>query len=88
MVLTSTAHTGQARGCAGASYCPALGHCRNHVKGICFTGMFEANGAGTALSHAQVFARGRYPVGRFNLGGANLNAPDARSHQERQKGGE
>jgi catalase len=57
---------------------PALGHRRNHVKGICFTGMFEANGAGTALSHAQVFARGRYPVvGRFNLGGANLNAPDA-----------
>jgi catalase len=56
---------------------PALGHRRNHVKGICFTGMFEANGAGTALSHARVLARGRYPVvGRFNLAGANLNAPD------------
>ena len=28
---------------------PALGHRRNHAKGICFTGVFEANGAGTAL---------------------------------------
>ena len=48
---------------------PALGHRRNHAKGICFTGIFEANGAGSALSHAQVFDRGQYPaVGRFNLG--------------------
>jgi catalase len=39
-----------------------LGHRRNHAKGICFTGVFEANGAGTALSHAQVFTRGQYPV--------------------------
>src|SRR5215813_11295026 len=55
-----------------------LGHRRNHAKGICFTGVFEANGAGTALSHAQVFTRGQYPVvGRFNLGTADLNAPDA-----------
>jgi catalase len=55
-----------------------LGHRRNHAKGICFTGVFEANGAGTALSHAQVFTRGRYPVlGRFNLATANPNAPDA-----------
>src|SRR5215831_1487560 len=54
-----------------------LGHRRNHAKGICFTGVFEANGAGTALSHAQVFTRGQYPVvGRFNLGTADLNAPD------------
>lgn len=37
---------------------PALGHRRNHAKGICFTGTFDANGAGTALSHAQVFVRG------------------------------
>jgi catalase len=57
---------------------PALGHRRNHAKGICFTGMFEANGAGAALSHAQVFARGQYPaVGRFNLGTPDPNAPDA-----------
>jgi catalase len=55
-----------------------LGHRRNHAKGICFTGTFEANGAGSALSYAQVFARGQYPaLGRFNLGSADPNAPDA-----------
>jgi len=55
-----------------------LGHRRNHAKGICFTGVFEANGAGSALSHAEVFARGQYPaLGRFNLGTADPNAPDA-----------
>jgi catalase len=57
---------------------PSLGHRRNHAKGICFTGEFEANGAGSELSKAQVFARGRYPVlGRFNLATADANAPDA-----------
>jgi catalase len=57
---------------------PALGHRRNHAKGICFTGVFEANGAGSELSRAQVFARGQYPVlGRFNLATADANAPDA-----------
>jgi catalase len=56
----------------------ALGHRRNHVKGICFTGMFEANGAGTALSRAEVFTRGQYPaLGRFNVGTADIKAPDA-----------
>jgi catalase len=56
----------------------ALGHRRNHAKGICFTGMFAANGAGSMLSKAQVFARGQYPVlGRFNLATADPNAPDA-----------
>jgi catalase len=55
-----------------------LGHRRNHAKGICFTGVFEANGAGTALSYAQVFTRAQYPaLGRFNLGTADPNAPDA-----------
>jgi catalase len=55
-----------------------LGHRRNHAKGICFTGTFEANGAGSALSRAQVFVRGQYPaLGRFNLGTADPNAPDA-----------
>lgn len=57
---------------------PALGHRRNHAKGVCFTGQFEANGAGTALSRAQVFTRGEYPVvGRFNLGTPNPSAPDS-----------
>jgi catalase len=57
---------------------PPLGHRRNHAKGICFTGIFESNGAGSALSKAQVFSRGEYPVlGRFNLGTPNPNAADA-----------
>jgi catalase len=57
---------------------PSLGHRRNHAKGICFTGVFEANGAGAALSRATVFARGRYPaLGRFNLATADANARDA-----------
>jgi catalase len=57
---------------------PSLGHRRNHAKGICFTGVFDANGAGSELSRAQVFARGQYPVlGRFNLATADANAPDA-----------
>src|ERR1700761_3099026 len=57
---------------------PALGHRRNHAKGICFTGTFDANGQGTALSRAQVFVRGQYPVlGRFNLATADPNAADA-----------
>src|SRR6267378_4137527 len=57
----------------------ALGHRRNHAKGICFTGVFEANGAGSELSHAQVFVKGQYPViGRFNLGTPNPNADDSK----------
>lgn len=57
---------------------PALGHRRNHAKGICFTGTFEANGAGSALSKATVFVPGQYPVvGRFNLATADPNAADA-----------
>jgi catalase len=57
---------------------PALGHRRNHAKGICFTGTFEANGAGSELSKATVFERGQYPVvGRFNLATADPNAADA-----------
>src|ERR1700739_2062232 len=58
---------------------PALGRRRNHVKGVCFTGTFDATGAGTALSKAAMFVRGRYPViGRFNLGSANLSEPDGK----------
>lgn len=55
----------------------APGHRANHAKGICFTGTFEANGAGAALSRAAVFVRGSYSVvGRFNLGTPNPNATD------------
>ena len=55
-----------------------LGHRRNHAKGVCFTGIFEANGAGSELSKAQAFAQGKYPVlGRFNLGTPDPNAADA-----------
>jgi catalase len=54
------------------------GHRRNHAKGICFTGVFEANGNGVPLSRAGVFAQGRYPaLGRFNLGTPNPDATDA-----------
>jgi catalase len=56
----------------------ALGHRRNHAKGICFTGVFESNGAGSALSTAGMFVSGRYPVlGRFNLATANPDAADS-----------
>lgn len=62
----------------GAPAPTELGHRRNHAKGVCFTGKFEANGAGTALSRAGVFATGSYPVvGRFNLGTPNPVAKDA-----------
>lgn len=57
---------------------PALGHRRNHVRGICFTGTFDANGVGVLLSSAPMFVRGQHPVvGRFNVGTADINAPDA-----------
>ncbi|MES1264315.1 MAG: catalase family peroxidase, partial [Variovorax sp.] len=56
----------------------ALGFRRNHAKGICFTGTFEANGAGVALSKAQVFSVGAYPVtGRFNLAVVDPKTEDA-----------
>jgi len=56
---------------------PALGHRRNHAKGICFTGQFEANGNGATLSKAQVFEPGQYPViGRFNIAGPDPHMPD------------
>ena len=56
---------------------PALGFRRNHAKGICFTGSFEANGAGSAFSKAQLFTAGSYPVtGRFNLAVADPKTVD------------
>ena len=56
---------------------PAVGHRRNHAKGVCFTGHFDANGDGAALSRAQVFHKGSYTVvGRFNLGTPDPMAVD------------
>jgi catalase len=56
----------------------ALGHRRNHTKGICFTGTFEANGAGSAVSEAPMFRAGQYPaIGRLNLATPVLTAADA-----------
>lgn len=58
---------------------PALGHRRNHAKGICFTGSFDSSGAGAALSKARVFAAGQYPVvGRFSIANADFAALDAK----------
>src|ERR1700683_2749406 len=57
---------------------PASGHRRDHAKGICFTGVFESNGNGAAISSSQIFARGEYPaLGRFNLATADAHATDA-----------
>lgn len=56
---------------------PVAGYRRNHAKGICFTGTFEANGAGVALSKALLFAAGSHPVtGRFNLAVPTPTADD------------
>jgi catalase len=56
---------------------PAVGHRRNHAKGVCFTGTFESNGAASALSEARMFASGNYPVtGRFNLAGPDPRMAD------------
>jgi len=52
---------------------------RAHAKGLCVTGHFEANGAGTALSSAALFPKGTVPViGRFSTGGGNPMAADGR----------
>jgi len=56
------------------------GYRRAHAKGLCFTGQFEANGAGAVLTSAKLLARGTYPVvGRFSLAGGNPLASDGRN---------
>ncbi len=56
---------------------PHPGFRRNHAKGVCLTGWFDSNGAGTRLSHAMVFRTGRVPVfGRFALAGGMPRLPD------------
>ena len=54
-----------------------LGHRRNHSKGICFTGVFEANGAASKYSIAPMLVSGSYPVvGRFAIAVGNPDASD------------
>jgi catalase len=50
---------------------------RNHAKGVCFTGSFDSNGQGTALSKAVIFQSGHVPVlGRFSFSGGMPYAAD------------
>jgi catalase len=54
-----------------------LGHRRNHSKGICFTGVFDANGAASQYSVAPMLVAGCYPViGRFAIAVGNPDAAD------------
>jgi catalase len=56
---------------------PHPGFRRNHAKGVCFTGHFESNGRGVALSKAAIFLPGRVDViGRFALAGGQPYAAD------------
>lgn len=56
------------------------GYRRAHAKGLCFSGSFAGNGAGSALSTASAFKAGSYPViGRFSLAGGNPFATDGRN---------
>jgi len=51
---------------------------RNHAKGVGFSGFFQSNGRGVALSKASLFEPGRVPViGRFALAGGQPYAADA-----------
>jgi catalase len=57
---------------------PHPGFRRNHAKGVCFSGYFQSNGEGAALSKAIVFLPGRVPViGRFALAGGQPFQADA-----------
>lgn len=56
------------------------GYRRAHAKGLCISGVFEANGNGVDLSRASIFREGRYPVeGRFSIAGGNPMAGDGRN---------
>jgi catalase len=51
---------------------------RNHAKGLCVTGHFDATGQATRLSAAAVFRPGRVPViGRFSFAGGQPYAADS-----------
>ena len=58
-----------------------LGHRRNHAKGICFTGIFEANGAGSALSEFRFS-----PAVSIRSSGASISAPPIRTRPMRRSG--
>lgn len=54
------------------------GYRRNHAKGICVAGHFDASGALAAYSSSPLFGSGRTPVvGRFAVPGGNPYAPDS-----------
>jgi len=56
---------------------PFPGFRRNHGKGVCVSGTFSGNGAGSTLSTARVFAQTDVPVtGRFSIGGGNPYGAD------------
>jgi len=56
---------------------PSPGFRRAHSKGICVSGRFFGNGAGSTLSVARVFAQKDVPVtGRFSIGGGNPYGAD------------
>ena len=57
-----------------------LGHRRNHAKGICFTGIFEANGAGSRLSRAPRSS----PPASIRLSGASISARPIRTRRMRR----
>lgn len=60
-----------------ATTTPHPGFRRNHAKGVCVTGHFDSNGAGARLSHASVFAPGRYAVvGRLSMPGSDPGQDD------------
>jgi catalase len=60
-----------------------IGHRRNHSKGVCFTGVFDASGSASYFSVAPMFAAGRYAVvGRFAIA---VGDPDARDLTGRVK---
>ena len=54
------------------------GYRRNHAKGICAYGYFEASGGLAKFSSSPMFASGRTPVvGRLAIPGGNPYAPDS-----------
>ncbi|GAA0537266.1 catalase family peroxidase [Rhizomicrobium palustre] len=53
---------------------------RNHTKGVCLAGTFQASGDAAAISDAVVFKPGTVPVfGRFALAGGMPRTPDTPS---------